>query len=815
VMRFSVSVKDEKLFFHVYTNKISVNFFYEKTNTVVISASYETVVTEFSKDDNILFVDILRDAVPEASGSRMNVAFNKINRLRSAYPSLRGEGQHVLIKEQRFDTANIDLIHKTFETSIASSAFSQHATNIATIIVGRGNSSEGAMGVAPAANVGSSDFANLLPDDDAVLTAHDVNLENHSYGVGVENYYGNEARAYDDQVYRHPTVVHVFSAGNSGNSIPEQGSYQGLNVANLSGNFKQAKNILTITAVDSSFQIDSRNSQGPAYDGRVKPELTAYGQGGTSDAAAIVSGICALVSERYVAMNARHPVASEIKSVLIATADDIGRPGIDYASGYGSVNAYHALQAIDNRQVLTVSLTADETKWVSVNVPIGARQLRVAVSWIDPPAQLNSNIALVHDIGAVLYHGSERIDPWTLNPKPDIDSLQTAAVRKPDHLNNVEYFTVDYPDAGSYDMAITAPAAVSSQDVAIAYWIEESKIFEWIMPTLSDKLRAAEKTTLLWNAEPGRTGSLFVKINNDEWSTVATNVNLDHYFKWTPPDTTATVQLKMRIGNEDFPSSPFIVSTQPKLSVAFDCDDQFALTWAPVKGASEYNVFTLVHDSIELMRTVVDTLLVMDKPANYYFAVAPRHGQDSGLRSETINYADQGAFCYIELFDAQRFQAGQITLQLTLSSTFNVDHILIYKIGGDSTTLLAQISPGKKDLITVWHDDHVTYGRVAYQAVVVLVSGVELKSEVREVYIEKKDAAILFPNPVRDEGLTVLSEGAGLTARIIDTKTQVAITQDLISVLETIDTHVLPSGIYIFQLLRNGAVIDTERFIKN
>jgi len=815
IMRFSVSVKDAKLFFRVYTNKISVIFFYEKANTAIITATYDTVVREFSKDANIYFVDIVQEAMPETTTSRRNIAFNKINRLRSEYSSLRGRGQHIMIKEQRFDTANIDLIHKSFETSIASATFSQHATNIATIIAGSGNSSEMAVGVAPGADIGSSDFANLLPDDDAVLSAHDVNLENHSYGVGVENYYGNEAAAYDDQVNRHPNLVHVFSAGNSGNSVPEQGTYQGLKMANLSGNFKQAKNILTVTSVDTSFQIDARNSRGPAYDGRIKPELTAYGQDGTSDAAAIVSGVCALMAERYLAKHAQYPTASEVKSVLIATADDIDRPGIDYTSGYGSVNAYHALQAIDHEQVRTVTMVADETKSVSIDVPTNARQLRVAVSWIDPPAQPNSEVALVHDIEAVLDHAGKHIDPWTLNAKPIIDSLEAVAVRKPDHLNNVEYFTIDYPEAGTYNLNITAPRTVSSQEVAVAYWIEELKIFEWNNPALSDKFSAGEKTRLLWTAEPGQTGTLFVKINDDEWNTVATDVNLDHDFNWTPPDTTASMQLKMQIGNDDFVSSAFIVSQQPKLSVAFDCHDQFALAWTPVKGVSHYDVFMLEHDSIQLMQTVIDTLLVLNKPSGYYFAVTPRSDDHSGLRSETIRYTDQGAFCYIELFDAQRFQAGGVTLQLNLSSTFHVDHILIYKIVGDSAILLTEMPTKEIDRAMVWKDDQVGYGRVAYQAVVVLTSGVQLKSEVREVYLEKKDAAILFPNPVHDDGLTVLSEGAGLTARIIDAKTQIVIMQDLISILETIDTHVLPSGIYVFQLLRNGAVIDNERFIKN
>ena len=80
--------------------------------------------------------------------------------------------------------------------------------------------------------------------------------------------------------------------------------------ANITGNFKQAKNVLIVNAVDTTLSINSFNSRGPAFDGRLKPELTAYGSGGTSDAAALVSGISALIHEKYQSINQKIPDAS-------------------------------------------------------------------------------------------------------------------------------------------------------------------------------------------------------------------------------------------------------------------------------------------------------------------------------------------------------------------------------------------------------------------------------------------------------------------------------------------------------------------------
>jgi len=59
---------------------------------------------------------------------------------------------------------------------------------------------------------------------------------------------------------------------------------------------------------------------------------------GTSAAASIVSGVAALVLEKY------GPLTPEIlKNILSATADDLGNPGKDCYYGHGRINAYRAV----------------------------------------------------------------------------------------------------------------------------------------------------------------------------------------------------------------------------------------------------------------------------------------------------------------------------------------------------------------------------------------------------------------------------------------------------------------------------------------
>ncbi len=444
-MTISVSCRDTVLFKQTYNKRLHVLHAYPSAGIYTVTASHDFIVQVLAHDTNVLFIDIVGKALPEAGTEFVNHAFNRINKAHAAFPSLTGQSITVSVKEQRFDTGNIDLLNRWFTTDLTADATSQHATTMATIIGGGGNSSPAAKGVAPAITLTSSDYTNLLPDPDSFFAEHTIAIQNHSYGIAVENYYGNEAAAHDQQVNNLPTLLHIFSAGNSGQSVPGDGIYKDLPWANLSGNFKQAKNAVLITAVDTTLRVNALNSRGPAYDGRLKPELTAFGQEGTSDAAALVSGIAALLEEKYTDVHGEMPQAALLKAVLIASADDIGAEGIDYTYGYGSVNAYKALRIIEAGQIATIALAGNDEATRSITVPAGTTSLRVAVAWTDVAASPNSTTALVHDIDATLSFGGNTWLPWVLRTAPDTDSLTAAPRRRKDHLNTVEYITIDAP----------------------------------------------------------------------------------------------------------------------------------------------------------------------------------------------------------------------------------------------------------------------------------------------------------------------------------------------------------------------------------
>jgi len=815
-MTISVSCRDTTLFKHTYRDRISITHAYLPAGIYTVTASHDFIVHVMANDPNVLFIDIVGKALPEAGTDFINQAFNRINKAQTAFPSLTGQSITVSIKELSFDINNIDILNRWFTTDLTATETSQHATTMATIIGGGGNSSPATKGVAPAVTLTSSDYTNLLPDPNSFFTEHSITIQNHSYGVDVENYYGNEAAAYDQQVNNVPALLHIFSAGNSGRSVPDDGTYKDLPWANLSGNFKHAKNAILVTAVDTTLRVNALNSRGPAYDGRLKPELTAFGQDGTSDAAALVSGVTTLLEEEYVDINGTKPSAALLKAVLIASADDIGEEGIDYTYGYGSVNAYQALRIIENKQNSEAIVTSNGQADIAITVPAGASSLRVAVAWTDVAAVPNSAKALVHDIDASLSLGGDTWLPWTLRSAPNIDSLTAAPRRRKDHLNTVEYITLDAPAAGTYTLTITAPQLTTPQQaVAAAWWIEDRIPFTWDYPTSKDNLETGRQVNLFWTHHTTATGKLSLQLNNGSWTSLQQPIDLRQPFHWTPPDTLATARLKMEIDGQDYLSDIFTLSPPQALHVAYNCDDALALTWTPVPGADEYVLYTLGDTYLQKIFTTHDTTTTLTKPIGPYFAVAARFDTHTAIKSPTIQYTNQGALCYINLFEALRQDNEHVSIQLNLSTWLNIDHVTIYKTAANQRKAFTTFKPGQKVQFD-WTDASLLPDSMIYEAEVTLTNGAIIRSDKSGVWIETKGKAELFPNPVTDNGLvTILSEGNGVSARVTDDLGRTMLTQTLFERTETIDLSKVKKGLYILQLLNvEGKVTWSSRIVK-
>jgi hypothetical protein len=364
------SDKKEQVFWIVASNidsaknyfraqKLPVRIIQEHAGGLLVVSATGPLIDSFVLNQSFIrFVDIPRVPHEELAVGTFDNSLNTINLVHNQYPGLNGANMVVSVKENKPDTTDIDFKGRYISTPLTSNLIAPHAPNMATNIAGGENSFYTGGGVVPAASIISSNFATLLPDGDNVYKQYGISVQNHSYGTGIENYYGADAAAYDASIINNPGLLHVFSSGNSGNLV-SNGPYAGINnMANLTGSFKMAKNIITVGATDSFGNVAFLSSRGPAYDGRIKPELIAFGEDGTSGAAAHTSGTVLLLQQYY---KEKHggalPPASLIKAVLVNSADDRGNKGPDYQSGYGSLNAYKALQGLVNEHYFSSSTT--------------------------------------------------------------------------------------------------------------------------------------------------------------------------------------------------------------------------------------------------------------------------------------------------------------------------------------------------------------------------------------------------------------------------------------------------------------------------
>ncbi|HEY5691554.1 MAG TPA: S8 family peptidase [Cyclobacteriaceae bacterium] len=812
----SISVRDPRMFEQTYSAHLVIHKPLAAVNCFLVTMPAHSVFEQLKHDTNILFIDLLHRRVkPEAALDFVNPAFNRITQARTVFPLVRGAAHNISIKELSFDPNQIDIVNRTFTTPVSPSVQEQHATNMAILIGGGGNSSYRALGVAPQARLTSSDFQNLFPDEVDVFIGNRIYVQNHSYGAGIENYYGNEAFAYDQQASQQTSLMHIFSAGNKGTTGPTSGPYATLAYANLTGNFKQAKNVLVVTAVDSTLGVNALNSRGPAYDGRLKPELTAYGQGGTSDAAAIVSGIATLVQEKYEAMQAVLPATSLVKAVLIATAEDIGSAGIDFTYGYGSVNAYKALKLVDLGQYALANLTPNDAVSIPIKIPPGVAEIRIAICWTDPAALPNSSIALVNDIDSQLEFGTDIFLPWVLSTYPHIDSIEATPKRKADHLNTTEYITQSNPAPGTYTLKLSSgPLSTVSQSVSVAYWMTPDDLFSWDFPLSNDVMEGGASNLLVWEAQPGLTGDVYVQLNQGEWLLVAPSQSLDNYLYWETPDTLAHARLKMQIGSEAILSEEFLISPLIKLNTAFICTDSLGVSWNAVSAATEYKVYTMGTQYLAEANVTSETLKVFSPSGNLYYAVAPVLDGAEGLKSETINYTLQGASCFLNSFSAIRLTGTNIHIQLRLSSMYQISLVKIYKTVNSVTEVLTEYTPN--ELLFDYDDSKLVPGTtMAYEAEITFNDGKTFRSDVIYVPIEKVDGAILYPNPVSDESdLNILSAGSNRIFMILDGSGRKVYEGKLQTIESSVDIINLPAGIYFYKLLTAGMVTDAGRFIK-
>ena len=769
------------------------------------------------------FVDVAdRRAREERRLSNSDLSINGVAAVQARFPQLAGQGLTVSVKERPFDPADLDFRGRVAVVGAFPGPPSEHATAMTTLIGGAGNTDPLGRGVAREVRLATSDFARLLPDDGQQLTQAGVSVQNHSYGVAIENYYGVEAQEYDRQGQQFPALMHVFSAGNSGLLASPGGLYQGIvRFANLSGQFKMSKNTLSVGATDPSGQVGTLSSRGPAHDGRVKPELVAYGEGGSSESAALVSGLSVLLQQAYRDQRGALPPAALVKAVLLNSADDLGRPEVDFVSGFGQADALGAVATVRDGRFFSGSVTQGTGQVFTIAVPAGQQHFKATLVWTDPAASANAARALMNDLDVelVAVGTGQRWLPWVLSSFPHPDSLALPARRRPDRLNNVEQITLALPAPGTYELRVRGFAVPQGpQAFSLAYEFSAPDL-EWRSPTSHYNVVPNANTTLRWQwTGPATTARLeYRPVGRPRWRVADPAVNLaQNRLVWSVPDTTALAQLRLVAGSRVFVSDTFAIVRVPPVQVGYTCPDETLLQWRRVPGASAYQVYRLGATRLEPFVQTTDTALVLNRPQLpvRHYAIAPIIGGKTAAPGLTIDFATQGTACYFRSFLPRQLVDETIRFDVVLGSVYRLRSATLEREGPAGYEAVQTIAPLTQSVFS-FTDVPPAAGRYLYRVRLENLAGQRFYSASEAAFLLRSGAAQAYPNPVpAGEPLTLVANtGTPVAIRLYDVLGKFQREAVVDGIVNPLDTTGLKPGLYLLRVRVANQAEQTIRVI--
>ena len=574
-----------------------------------------------------------------------------------------GAGIGVMVRDDGIVGPHIDFEGR-IDNSGASGTGQTHGDGVAGIMAGAGNLDPTKRGMAAGADVYVVNYvaSHLDGATTSLINNGSVQITNSSYSDGCNAGYTSVTQTVDQQVIDTPSLLHVFSAGNSNNNNCGYGA--GNQWGNITGGHKQGKNVIATANVFYDGSLVSSSSRGPAHDGRIKPDITANGQnqlstdenngyltfGGTSGAAPGIAGISAQLYELYGDLNSGAlPPSPLIKATLMNTANDYGNVGPDFKFGWGIVNGFRAGLLLEEGRYLNSTVSQGNNNDHVINVPSGTTQVRFMLYWRDPAAAAGVSTALVNDLDLVVTDpSSSQLLPWILDETPNPTTLDLPATNGVDRLNNVEQVLINNPAAGNYTINVDGFDVPSGpQEYYIVYEVIQDKLV-MTYPNGNEQFVPGEQEAIHWDAT-NTSGDFVLEYSTDNgasWNNITTVTAPTRNYLWTIPSAlTGEALIRVTSGSDsDQSDSNFSIAPLVSgLSLNQVCPDQVSLSWNALSGAESYDVYFLGQKYMEVVGNSATNSIVVpitDNTQPIWYAIVAKNATDgwSSRRTNALNH---------------------------------------------------------------------------------------------------------------------------------------------------------------------------------
>lgn len=390
---------------------------------------------------------------------------------------LTGAGLSVGVWDGDYPLENhVDFAGRFFSNDGPANPTAFHPTHVLGTVIGAGANDITARGMAYEAEGVIYDFSNDMAEMANQATFASLLVSNHSYGLFANqlpaNYFGayvSFSQAIDEITFGSPYYQPVFAAGNDNNSVSP--TYDWLSARGTS------KNGIVVAAIaevpnytgPQSVNIIGFSNWGPTDDNRIKPDISAKGQGvrsasnasptsyapsnGTSMAAPAISGTLLLLQEHFSNLNGGLFMRSAtLRGLMAHTADEAGpADGPDAIFGWGLMNARRAAEAISAKgeqsiiEELVLLPGQTYTKQV-LALPATDEPLIATLSWTDPARNVGNSIytgtSQINNLDIKVTKNTQTFFPWKLG-----SSLGSAAIKGENNVDNIEKVQIDNASA--------------------------------------------------------------------------------------------------------------------------------------------------------------------------------------------------------------------------------------------------------------------------------------------------------------------------------------------------------------------------------